>query len=208
MDTATTFAEKLREARKNAGLTQEQLAEKLLVSRQAITKWESEKGLPDIENLKRLSQIFGISIDDLLSSKETEFYGVYREQIGLGHYEYHPKLHGVWRKKTGQKDMVVLEKFPDAQIHRLICKQVLSQNEKILDNLIGFLTDAPFGIPELIYSLKNLEKEFYLICQGEQQFFTVVTDEWIESRKLPQKISEKKFQIGDLLLTDCGVLPK
>ena len=56
------------------------------------------KGLPDIENLKRLSQIFGISIDDLLSSKETEFYGVYREQIGLGHYEYHPKLHGVWRK--------------------------------------------------------------------------------------------------------------
>ncbi len=46
MDTATTFAEKLREARKNAGLTQEQLAEKLLVSRQAITKWESEKGCP------------------------------------------------------------------------------------------------------------------------------------------------------------------
>lgn len=208
MDTATTFAEKLREARKNAGLTQEQLAEKLLVSRQAITKWESEKGLPDIENLKRLSQIFGISIDDLLSSNETEFYGVYREQIGLGHYEYHPKLHGVWRKKTGQKDMVVLEKFPDAQIHRLICKQVPSRNEKILDNLIGFLTDASFGIPELIYSLKNLEKEFYLICQGEQQFFTVVTDEWLESRKLPQKISEKKFQIGDLLLTDCGVLSK
>ncbi len=208
MDTAATFAEKLKKARKNAGLTQEQLAEKLLVSRQAITKWESEKGLPDIENLKRLSQALGIGIDALLGSEETAFYGIRREKIDLGRYEYRPKVRGAWRKKTGQKDMLIAEKFPDAEIHRLLCRQVLSKNEKILDNLIGFLTDAPFGIPDLIHSMKNLEKEFYLICQGEQQFFAVVGDEWIESRKLPQKISEREFQIGDLLFTDCGVLPK
>lgn len=208
MDTAATFAEKLKEARKNAGLTQEQLAEKLLVSRQAITKWESEKGLPDIENLKRLSQVLGIGIDDLLSSQETAFYGICREKIDLSRYEYRPNIRGTWRKKTGQKDMLIAEKFPDAEIHRLLCRQVLSKNEKILDNLIGFLTDAPFGIPDLIHSMKNLEKEFYLICRGEQQFFAVVADEWMESRKLPQKISEKEFQIGDLLFADCGMLPK
>lgn len=208
MDTAATFAEKLKRARKNAGLTQEQLAEKLLVSRQAITKWESEKGLPDIENLKLLSQVLCISMDDFLSGEESAFYGIRREKIDLNRYEYRPKLSGAWRKKTGQKDMLIAEKFPDAEIHRLLCRQVLSKNEKILDNLIGFLTDAPFGIPELIHSVKNLEKEFYLIRQGEQQFFAVVADEWMESRKLPQKISEKEFQIGDLLFTDCGMLPK
>lgn len=202
-----TFAEKLKEARKSAGLTQEQLAEKLMVSRQAITKWESEKGLPDIENLRLLSQVLGISIDDLVSGEESAFYGIYREKIDLSCYEYRPKAHGVWCKKAGQKDMVVMEKFPGAEIHRLICKPVLSRQEKILDNLIGFLTDAPFRIPEFIASLKNLEKEFYLINQGNQQFFVVVTDELIESRKLAEHISKKKFQIGDLLFLDCGPLP-
>lgn len=208
MDTAATFAEKLKRARKNAGLTQEQLAEKLLVSRQAITKWESEKGLPDIENLKLLSQVLGISMDDFLSSEESAFYGIRREKIDLNRYEYRPKLSGAWRKKTGQKDLVVMEQFPDAEIHRLTCKPALSRQEKALDNLIGFLTDAPFGIPALIADLKNLEKEYYLIRQGSQQFLAVVTDELFECRKLPEPVLEKAFQIGDLLFTDCGPLPR
>ena len=45
-----TFGEKLKEARKEAGLSQEQLAEKIYVRRQAITKWESGNGIPGIEN--------------------------------------------------------------------------------------------------------------------------------------------------------------
>lgn len=47
--TRMTFAEKLKSIRKKAGLSQEQLAEKLGVSRQAVTKWETETGIPDIE---------------------------------------------------------------------------------------------------------------------------------------------------------------
>ena len=61
-----TFGEKLKEARKKAGMTQEQLANLLSVSRQAITKWESDKGMPDIENLKVLSKALEVSIDSLL----------------------------------------------------------------------------------------------------------------------------------------------
>ncbi|HCC04388.1 MAG TPA: transcriptional regulator, partial [Clostridiales bacterium] len=49
------FNENLKYLRKQAGLTQEQLAEKLNVSRQAITKWESGQSFPDIENLKEIS---------------------------------------------------------------------------------------------------------------------------------------------------------
>jgi transcriptional regulator with XRE-family HTH domain len=45
-----TLGEKIKEARKQCGLTQEQLAEKMLLSRSAIAKWESDKGLPDVEN--------------------------------------------------------------------------------------------------------------------------------------------------------------
>lgn len=65
-----TFAEKLRNIRKQAGMSQEQLAEKLKVSRQAVTKWETNAGIPDIENIMAVSALFDISIDELLSNKK------------------------------------------------------------------------------------------------------------------------------------------
>ena len=61
-----SLGEKIREQRKKAGLSQEQLAEKLNVSRQAITKWETDKGIPDIANLIAISDEFGLSLDELV----------------------------------------------------------------------------------------------------------------------------------------------
>lgn len=66
------FAEKLKTIRKQAGMSQEQLSEKLSVSRQAITKWEAGSGTPDIGNLMAISALFGISLDDLLENKKAE----------------------------------------------------------------------------------------------------------------------------------------
>lgn len=65
-----TFAEKLKMIRKQAGMSQEQLSEKLGVSRQAVTKWETDAGIPDIENIMAISGLFGISIDELLSNEK------------------------------------------------------------------------------------------------------------------------------------------
>lgn len=64
------FSEKLQQLRKQENLTQEQLADKLFVSRTAVSKWESGKGYPNIDSLKRISNIFHVSIDDLLSGEE------------------------------------------------------------------------------------------------------------------------------------------
>ncbi len=61
------FHEKLQELRKQRGLTQEELAAQLYVSRTAISKWESGRGYPSIDSLKAISAFFSISIDDLLS---------------------------------------------------------------------------------------------------------------------------------------------
>ena len=66
------FNENLKYLRKQYGLTQEQLAEKLNVSRQAITKWESGQSMPDIENLKELSYIFSVSMDSLVGEIESK----------------------------------------------------------------------------------------------------------------------------------------
>ena len=66
------FAQNLRTIRKQAGMSQEKLAEKLGVSRQAVTKWETDAGIPDIGNLRTISDLFQISIDELLGKKETK----------------------------------------------------------------------------------------------------------------------------------------
>lgn len=64
------LSEKLQALRKRKGLTQEELAEALFVSRTAVSKWESGRGYPSIDSLKAVSKYFGITIDELLSSDE------------------------------------------------------------------------------------------------------------------------------------------
>lgn len=203
-----TFGEKLRSARKSAGLTQEKLSGKLLVSRQAITKWESDRGLPDIENLKQLSLLLGVSMDYLLDGGETLDLSVTREKINLNDSIYDRRSSGRWVKKAGKKDMVVMEKYSDADIHYLMARNIPTKGERITDNLLGFLTDAPFGIPDFINEIKNADKEFYLVTKGEKQFLVMVTDDFIESRQLGERITAKKFEIGNFAFTDCGAMKK
>ena len=60
------FGDKLKQYRLKEGLSQEQLAEKIGVSRQAITKWETKRGLPDVENMIILAEIFKLTLDELV----------------------------------------------------------------------------------------------------------------------------------------------
>ena len=64
------FNEKLQELRKQKGLTQEELAQNLYVSRTAISKWELGRGYPNIESLKAIAKFFSITVDELLSTDE------------------------------------------------------------------------------------------------------------------------------------------
>lgn len=87
------FNEKLKMLRKESNLTQEELAEKLNVSRQAITKWESGDGTPDIENLKQISILFNTTIDELVKEnknvtieKEEQF--TYVEELEIDHTKH------------------------------------------------------------------------------------------------------------------------
>ena len=64
------FGDKLKLLRKENNLTQEELAFKLNVSRQAITKWECNEGIPDIDNLKEISKLFNTTIDELVKEEK------------------------------------------------------------------------------------------------------------------------------------------
>ena len=190
-----TLGEKIKEARKQCGLSQEQLAEKMSVSRSAIAKWETDKGLPDIDNLKALAGFLNVSVDYLLDDGERIDELVTREAYDLASY-------GKGSKKK-KKDRVIREKFPDVEIHTLLGNLKLTKSEKVIDNLLGFFTDAPFGTPELINSFKNIDKEFYLVTRDGKQFLVTVTDEFIETRKLTKPITADKFEIGNWKFTKC-----
>jgi len=75
-----TLGERIKNYRKNVGLSQEGLAEKMNVSRQAITKWENDNGVPDIDNLISLSKVMGISLDELvMGEKESDITYIKKE---------------------------------------------------------------------------------------------------------------------------------
>ena len=64
------FHEKLQELRRQKGITQQELADALYVSRTAVSKWESGRGYPQIDSLKAIGGFFGITVDELLSGEE------------------------------------------------------------------------------------------------------------------------------------------
>ena len=67
-----TLGQRLLKARKETGLSQEELAEQLGVSRQAVSKWENDSGYPEMEKMIRLSQIYQVSLDYLVGNEQEQ----------------------------------------------------------------------------------------------------------------------------------------
>lgn len=200
-----TFGEKLKKARKTACLSQEELAERMCVSRSAIAKWETDKGMPDINNLKTMAGVLNISIDYLLDDGTELDLQKTREAIDLSAYT--DKKITTFKKKT-IKDKVVRNKYPEADIYTLLAEEKLTKGEKFVDTMIWLFTPMIDAI-KFAKSLNNLDKEFYLVSKEEKQYLVIVTDEFIESHELTQKMPEKtggKFEIGDFRLRNCGLI--
>ena len=190
-----TFGEKLKQARQNAKLSQEELAVKISVSRSAVAKWETDKGLPDIQNLKNIAWALGVNVDYLLDDGTRLELSVIREKIDLTRY-------GKGRKKV-IKDKIIREKYPDAEIFTLLAEEKLTKPERIADRLLLFLWHLGEIFP-LVKALNNLDKEFYLVRQGQRQYLVMVTNEFLESRELAEPMTEKKFRIGNFKYVNCG----
>ena len=117
------FAEKLKELRKQKGISQEQLAEKIHVSRQAITKWETGIGIPDIENLLAISSLFNESLDSLLSEEKSLISK--HEVLYESRTEYDVDSPKKIDLKLGTAHEVIIEKTRDEKI------QVIAASNKL-----------------------------------------------------------------------------
>ncbi|MDR1767054.1 MAG: helix-turn-helix domain-containing protein [Propionibacteriaceae bacterium] len=179
----TTLGNKIKQVRTDAGLTQEQFAEKLYVSRQAVTKWEGDRGLPDIENLKAIASLFDVSVDTLLKDEELSL-SVVVEPINLAEY------HKGGRAKNAY-DAVVIAKYPQAA---QIVELVRQHRNSFRETVIELVADAG-GIFGLGNQLADTAHSYFAVLPSRTLFVTV-TKERVEARDYTGRTDKRTFVFG------------
>ena len=119
------FGDKLKQYRLNEGLSQEQLAEKIGVSRQAITKWETKRGLPDVENMIILAELFKLTLDELVLEevkKQEEKPTVFESETV---YDIDTQKH--FDINLGGARKITLKTGVDEKIHILLSSDTISE---------------------------------------------------------------------------------
>lgn len=142
------FKDNLISLRKANGLSQDELAEKIGVTRQTLSKYETGESLPDIERCKQLADIFGVSMDDLVNYEKTD-----RENMGL---EVPPKgKHVFGMVKVGDKGQIVIpanaRKIFDIQPGDNLCPKCGSKTRTMIREHT-VLEDFPLFCPKCKYT--------------------------------------------------------
>lgn len=195
------FGEKLRKARLEAGYTQEELAATLTVSRSAIAKWEGDRGLPDISNMKAIAEALNVSVDFLLDEAQPMDLSVIKKAIDLKKYGEEGRLSRL--KKMKIKEKIIRKEYPASQIIRLTVTAIKnSKGETVADQVIGWLGlifgNIPlFGSQELGKMLSSFDQQYYLVNEDRKQYFVLMTDEFLVARVMTTRLDQKKFQMED-----------
>ena len=152
------FHEKLQELRKRRGLTQEELAQALYVSRTAISKWEQGRGYPSIDSLKEISGYFSVTIDELLSGEKL---------ISLAEKENRSNIRGVCETLLGVTDLlsfvlIILPLYPQTadgvvySVNLWMYTETAAYNRTVYWMLFLVLTAC--GVWKLLQTQLNPEK--------------------------------------------------
>lgn len=120
------------------------MAEKLYVSRQAITKWKLDKEIPDIENLQNIPRLFGINIDSLLDDGDEISDTTMKENINIDDYQSEGKF-------TSKYDVIVKSIYLNADS---IFPLVRRENFSLVDKVVDFIVQP--GVLKVAEFLNNL----------------------------------------------------
>lgn len=187
-----TFGEKLKEIRKRFGLTQEKLSGLIHVSRQAITKWENDEGLPDITNLQELSKLFGVTIDYLLDKDNNLPALTLRKELDKDKY----------KSKLSMYDEVLKEYFDESyEIYNLSRSKKMS----VVENLIDTFIVPEIGPVSTADALSDLSP-YYLVKKDNLKFLVNIKNYILEIIELPNNTSDKKIIYNRNIFRNCGRL--
>ena len=184
--------EKIKDIRKRFGLSQEELANIIGVSRQAITKWETDAGIPDISNLEELSKVFGITIDYLLNEEETLPLLTLKKELDKKKY----------KNKLTMYNEVLKEYYPDP--YEIF---VLSREKKLnlLEQLLDIFTVPEIGPVSTADALGDLSP-YYLVKKDKIKLLVNIKNYTLEVVALPTNTNEKKFIYNKNIFRNCGKL--
>ena len=184
-----TLGEKIKDLRKKANISQEELAEKVGVSRQAVTKWESDSGLPDIENLKSIAALFNISTDELLDYKKQLLGDVVLE-------ETYSLTDVVKAKGTRSKEETyVTTRFSKAlNIYALQKKKKWSWKK----DLLWFLIEPAYS-PELEEVIDNGFYSLFLVEEKDKQYLVTMKKGNMKVIQLKTLFKDKKLVVDDYI---------
>lgn len=187
-----TLGQKLRKIRSKFGLSQEQLAEVIKVSRQAITKWENDGGLPDVSNLQEISEVFGVTVDYLLN-----------DDSNLPALSMKKKLdRNKYKNKVVMYSEVLKEYYPEPyEIFVLSRTKKLNFIELILDTFIA----SSIGPVSTADELGDLSP-YYLVKKDDLKLLVNIKNYTLEVIELPFNTNDKKFIYKKNKFRNCGKL--
>ena len=185
------FGDKLKQYRINEGLSQEQLAEKIGVSRQAITKWETKRGLPDVENMIILAELFKLTLDELVleevkrqKEKPEAFESETIYDIDTGkHFDIN----------LGGARKVVIKTGTDEKIHIMLSSETLSE--------LGSLFKVKFDDRRnrLDVKLENKKKVSRFEAQESVDIILLLPEKFTEHTEVSASV--KELLVEDLRLS-------
>lgn len=189
-----TLGNKLKEIRNRFGYSQEDLSSLINVSRQAITKWENDSGIPDISNLQELSKVFGVTVDSLLNDEELPLL-VMRKELDKDKYG----------SKLSSYSEILKEYFSDYDIYVLTREKKMSVSEFLVDLVVGGSS------PEKIYPIHTADvfsdlSPYYLIIRDNKKFLVNIKKWVLEVVELEEGINEKKFIYNGNIFRNGGKL--
>ncbi len=176
-----TLGQKLKEIRKRFGLSQESLAEIMNVSRQAITKWESDEGIPDVSNLQELSKVFNLTVDYLLNNDNSLPALSMKRELDKDKYE------------MNQKGYIKVIKDNYAEPWEVYSLRRSKKHSKLAWIISDFIVGA--GPMEALDQIDDMSP-YFLVKKDGLKLLVNIQNYILEVIELPENTNDKKFTYG------------
>ena len=173
-----TLGQKIRDMRKQMGISQEVLGEILNVSRQAITKWETDAGVPEVYNLSELAKLFGVPVDYFLSDKTTTDVAT---QLTIDITKY---------RNNNEENIQIIRHFYSEEWEAKYLKYTMYPKNKLVRVGLGianifseFAFDAIMGA-QLVYEIDKLDDNYYILYRNDMFFLAYINKDRLEVKNI------------------------
>ncbi len=183
-----TIGQKIKSLRKDMDISQEILGEILNVSRQAITKWETDAGVPDVSNLQALSKLFGVSIDYFLTDKQTDIV----KQLDIDITKY---------RESNEENVQIIRHFYSEEwkanflSYMIYPKNVFTRIGLFIMNFFSSRVTNSLIVGKTLYDIDKFNDNYYLLTRDDLIYIAYITKNRLEVKNITNMIKIRNRNI-------------